>query len=440
MPQSRSSKKPRGTKPPKGRKPLKGHKPPKLSGPRLRWYLELGKHRRRRALGMLPPATRFDELLDDATLMDNIVWHPPSGGAEPYPAWDSTRKEQLRNACDGILEAGTGQGSYRMGLPAAPPLKFTPSGAETPFTFFDLAIAWNCFLGHVAQSLVVEAARWVPWSLRDYSNSDLAMLLDSGSLFYWYAPREAYVIGVGHGRATPGDPFRTYAFLETNYLIGTNTQGTIEQVLGWCHANLRHFLDEWEAANALEIWQYAGAPPVERMLSGTTSSTHGFAHWTAGCWGTTGFLSAVLRTVNIPVRLDVAGGHALPYFVREALHLSHGDDPYDQLGYATPPMPMSEILIDDATFQAWFGPQVPYDAQRQNVGRRMVEVAPVYLPNYLLRKHCEDLQRGTDHAHSQVRNVLSHYSLEYLEAAGLWESMDAKIASFGGCDRIPARE
>lgn len=435
-------KKPKGKKPkgkkPKGRKPKKPR--PRLGGAKLKLYMELRKRRRRRRVKEFHEETPLDRLFENATIRNSIVWHQPWGAIEPYHAWPPHRARQLGEWCDRILAAGNGEEAYA-GLPEAPPLKVTPAGNELAQTALDSTDAWQYFLAHVAQSLVAESERWVPWSLLDYSSGELAMLLDSDSLFMWNAPLRAYVIIFGaHGRATPGDPFRTYAFLETNHLIGTDARSTIERVLDWCRSNLIHYQGGHDAANYLRIWQYAGYPPVERILAGTDQGgEYGFAHWTAGCWGTTAFLRALLRTVNVPVRLDIAANHAQPTFIREGRHLSHGDDPYNALVFATPPIPIGEILIDEATYQARFGPGVEYSEQRRNLARRLDELALIYLPNYLLRQHCADQQAGRDHAQSDVFETLSlTYTVEDLEAARLWERMDEKIASFGGCDHIPS--
>ena len=78
-----------------------------------------------------------------------------------------------------------------------------------------------------------------------------------------------------------------------------------------------------------------------------------------------GFLRTVLRTVNIPVVHEHQGGHALPHFSADGLHLSHGDDPYTQYTFADPSYPMSELLMKQSTFDEWFGSDVPDDARKK---------------------------------------------------------------------------
>jgi hypothetical protein len=110
----------------------------------------------------------------------------------------------------------------------------------------------------------------------------------------------------------------------------------------------RNSLDQ----NFFDIWQYYGFPPVSSIIAGTTSAD-GFAHWTAGCHGSLGFYTAVLKTVNIPVRPVWVCGHELAFFPTENLYMDHGDDPYN-LNVKNSMKPMTDFLIDEAMYKAWF--------------------------------------------------------------------------------------
>jgi len=68
----------------------------------------------------------------------------------------------------------------------------------------------------------------------------------------------------------------------------------------------------------------------------------------------------------------------------------------------------------------------------------MVELILVYLPDKLLEKRCEDISNGLDHESSQLYEYFRRfYSVEELVAMNLWEQLDDKIASFGGCENLP---
>jgi hypothetical protein len=120
------------------------------------------------------------------------------------------------------------------------------------------------------------------------------------------------------------------------------------------------------------------------------------------------------------------------------MYLSHGDDPYTALSKATPPFPAVELLIDTHKYDSWFGPGLPHEQKKKNIGRRPKELALVYLSNHLLYLHCKDLSDGLSHQDSRVYALFEdHYSLMDLEAIDLWGRMDVKISGFGGCGQIP---
>jgi hypothetical protein len=366
-----------------------------------------------------------------------IVWRDQAS-ARPYATWTSSEKEQLRSV---FWQIRVGD---EPGLPDAPPATTTLlTSGEIFATNLDAALAWQYFLGYVAQSLAVEQAGWVPWSLAAYSPAELALLLDSRSLFEWAAGPQKYGVlkdhgGLfRHGSATPGDPARTHRFLRTHGLVAPTPRATIERVLDWCRGHLVHFYGLLTPANCQGHWQYAAYPPVERILSGTTHPQHGFGHWTAGCWGTTGFLRAVLRTVNVPASLErPCIDHAMLAFVHAALYLSHGDDPYDAWWRAEPMAPIGKLLIDQPKFDAWFGPTV--NDPCANVGRQSSKLAVEYLPYALLELYCADLKANKTHANGSVFAALQkHYTLAELDAEDIWLRMDAKIQTLGGCQNIP---
>jgi hypothetical protein len=389
-------------------------------------------------------------------LVDAIVWRAPgpaaqvNGVATPYRNWSQVQKLELRDAWARIVN-----GSHR-------PLSFTPkvgltldNGGELWSTKLSPQSAWKYFLAYVAQCLAIESRQSVPWSLRDYRAADLAYVLDSKSLFHYSSALLRYGVINQHsildslGASQPGDPVLTYQSLRTLSLVGADRRDTIDRMLDWCRSNLAHFYGSFAPKNLFAHWQYQGWPPIDRVLSGTTHPQFGFRHWTAGCWGTAGFLRNTLRTVNIPVSLEPRDGHALPHFhlplaggATRDLYLSHGDDPYNSGWISTPPVPIAELPIDDARFQSWFGPNAALPPGGTNVGRQTVELAIRYLSNYLLRLHCGDLAAGRSPAQSQVFDpqiggLGRYYTVAELQAQMLWQRLDDKITTLGGCGNVP---
>lgn len=376
-----------------------------------------------------------------ARITNAIYWERTNESVVSFASWNSQQKQDLEQALDLILTGHT------LGLPSAPPLSVNFSLSSFAWTCLSPRNAWRYFVGYVAQSLAFEHAlrslREPSWSIKTYSASELQLLFDSRSLFKWYPVVNAYVIDPDYilGSVTPGDPVRTFRFLQQSRLLGFTSRQTICRILEWCRSHLVHFSGQPIIENVLDYWQYAGLPPVERIISGTVRSSEqqqGAKHWTMGCHGTTGFLRTVLRTANIPVEQVKRCKHALPHFIKERNYLSHGDDPYGMLSEATPAIPIGDILINAAKFERWFGSAVSETDVCNNVGRRPFELAIAYLPNFLLLSHCSDLTEGLNHANSTVLTIFERtYTLAELEATGLWERMDIKIAAMGGCANVP---
>lgn len=394
------------------------------------------------------PVFALDDWLDDhPTVAGSIVWHQPrgAGGApHPYPQWSQQERDELAKVFNTIRAGGC------PGLAEAP--SFDPvllNDGSLHSALLEEDQAWDYFLAYVAQSLAADINGWVPWSLSDYGAAELRWLLNSETLFEYasgqgkYAIIRQHHILVSHGAATMGDPCRIFAFLRSERILGATRRQTIVRMIDWCRHNLAHFVGGYAPDNLEDHWQYQGWPPVERIIRGTdhrdaSGVDLGLDHWTAGCWGTTAFLQLVLRTANIPVEPVEGVCHMLPHFLHEGLALSHGDDPYNRMTHASPAIPAEEILIDEPTFQSWFGPGVSRSEFCGNIGRRTDELAVEYLPHELLRYHCEDQAQGNPPANSRVLDALDQtFTLQELQSRNLWQRMDAKLASMGGCDQIP---
>ena len=392
----------------------------------------------------LTATTQADEpdiaawLAEHPLVSETIRWQD-SNGTRAYPNWSGTQKADLYETYQAVW---SGQS---LELTDPPPNVRRFADDQSVVTVLSKDHAWSLFLAHVAYSLAVEAGRWVPWSLTEYSREELLELFDGSRTFR----RTSGGYQLIH-RAVPAPPDATFEFLNANLMIGQDRLHTIENLLEWSRDHLIHFLGDFRAKNVEGHWQYRGEMPVSRVISGTMAIAYlrgkgdyspppeelPFGHYTAGCWGTTAFLRAVLRVVNIPVQNAPAGGHALPYFMTEGRYLSHGDDPYDGNTRSSPGFPIEELFIDQATYDAWFRSSVP---PVNNVGHQTAELAIKYLPLALLRMHCNYVRyvgNGKTHADAYADNylgLLRYYSVEELEAIDLWGIIEAKIKSLGGC-------
>jgi hypothetical protein len=305
----------------------------------------------------------------------------------------------------------------------------------------------------VANSLVAEIGRRVPWSITGYADAALAALLDGRNTYARSSNgQDAYTI---LRTSVPAPPERCLEFLRSNQMIAADRRTTIVHVLSWCR-DLWHFTGGNAARNNEEHWHYRGMPPASRVMSGTTYTGTGFGtkidlrrHFTAGCWGTTGFLISLLRTVNIPVQelnptqVNQLGGfesHSAPHFMSEDLCLSHGDDPYDANCRVEPSFPIDKILIGKAKFDAWFPPGKKAVAGGQrNVGRRVNDLAIEHLPIYLLNKYAQDVMSRLAPENGKVfQDYKGAYTMAELETARLWPRLDARLGELGGPQKVRA--
>jgi hypothetical protein len=388
----------------------------------------------------------LDHWLDQQhRIRDSIIWENPIAFPgfppfsfpfpQPYKTWSQLDKDALQAAFAAAWNFSSIQ------LTDLPPNILHPGNNSAPTTALSHSDAHSLYLASVGQSLAVEIGSRVGWSITNYSADNLAILFDSREFFAWSAADNGYEIqDLKGGLVVPASPHTMYTFLRDNDLIGDHRNGTIVRMVKWCHHNLLHVIGPRTTKTYDDVWQYRGVAPVLRTIKGTTDQANkefGISHWTAGCTGTTGFLRAVLRTVNIPVVHDDQCGHALPYFSTDGLHLSHGDDPYDSYTFADPPFPMAELLIDQTQYDSWFGSGVSEDTRCNNIGRRVKELAIVYLPLAMLHDCCDDQAAGKSHAHGVVAGNLHPFTVAELEAFNFWTRMDLKIASYGGCAQVP---
>ena len=386
-----------------------------------------------------------------------IYWEKPAAVAEsggPYDQWSGKRKSLLQEAYDAAVA------QTPTGLTDPPPNIIPVGDTAPPETVITHEAAWKLYVTHVAHTLALETEQRVPWQIATqyYDMTSLRILLDSRQ-FFTSLPIGGYAFDFNlSGDAVPAPPDISYNFLLNNDLIEIPAEAgsldypgdTIGRVLGWCRDNLTHFDGGYTAKNMQLTWGYRGYTPVSRVISGTHNkgynpdNQYNFRHWTGGCHGTTGFLRAVLRSINIPVQNTRTVGHSLAYFRTIKRYLSHSDDPYDTRCRRYPedtgdlPWPAKSLLISPHTHKLWFGSAVSDATKKNNISRRPPQLSIQKLPTYLLAAYCRDKKAGLSHAKGEVfDNMQSAYSLTVLEGLNLWGKLEAKVQSLGGCSMIP---
>ena len=267
-----------------------------------------------------PPSLQpYHTLLAVPRIRNNLLWHSMPNGLiteKTYDQWSAAQKADLDQAILLLEREG------RHALTRPPSLV---SGSS-----FSLQDAWKIFLSHVAHCLWTEVHNIVPWHLADFGDEDIKLLLDSRTMMMVQSttPNTYSFHSYLMGNITAWNPRISYQFLSNLDMIKSTQAETIFAVTDWMRAHLIHISGNTDYSDQ---YGYAGPPPADRVLY----PLQGKRHITAGCWGTTGLYSALLRSVNIPVKsgkIELAGGeHSDPRFPTAGLALVHGDDPYTML-------------------------------------------------------------------------------------------------------------
>lgn len=392
----------------------------------------------------------FNEwLIKHSKISNAIIWRGnaskenPNGIPFTYNLWGHDKKRELStNFWNTLMDIS-------LGLNEVPECTVNLSDDGTVYsTDLKPHDAWIYYITYIVHSIRVEIDRLVHWSILRYNNNQLGFLLDSNTFFEYFGSEDVYSIIrwdkslFSHGAVTMGDPTRIYDFIDNGKFIGMTRWGTIGRFLGWCRDKLVHFNGENNPEDYQKYWQYEGYPPVERIINGTKLPDTETEHYTAGCFGTTGLLRTILRTINIPVLLEERCGHAMPHFVYDTTHefyLSHGDDPYNSLyKHSTPQFIPLELIIDPNKFEEWFNKDLSNETICNNVGRHALELAVEYIPNQLLKIYCDDISNGRSPEEGRIYNEIfrDHISESELKLFGFWERLKNKTESLGGCEYI----
>lgn len=409
---------------------------------------------------LFPPPILKEWLDQHPNVRDAINWEFENSGIKNYDNWEECCKSFLQNAFEFAWYFG---GVWR-GLTIIDPApnQYILEEDKEAITGLDGIHAFSLYISYVAHCLAVEMKERVPWSLLEYAQEGLEILLDGRHMFWLDVTNQCYsIFKYAHGVALPAPPDFSFYFFKRNSFIEPNRIETIVRIINWSRDNLVHFKgSRYFLTQDMEAqWQYRGFPPVSRIINGTISEYHperGLRHYTAGCWGTLGFYRSIFRAINIPVKTLIktvvtAYGeffHAQVCFfsLPRKIFLSHGDSPYGQLVKATPlPSeesqltpgesllpPAREILIEMPVFYEW------YVEGDESISRKSRELAITYLPDKLLITHCNDKVNKISHEDSSVYESLKNvFSVEYLEEQRLWQRLEEKIAAWGGCDELP---
>jgi len=151
----------------------------------------------------------------------------------------------------------------------------------------------------------------------------------------------------------------------------------------------------------------------------------------------------MLKIMNIPVqRTTVSCLHATPVFPTAGVAMTHGDDPYSEMGWVTPypgvatPKP-SDYLVSLSKYNQLFPAGQGVSACNQNVGIQPENIAIQYGSDYLMNLYCQDLASNATEANGQVYAALEFsYSLYQLQSMHLWQTLESKRLVTNWCVAI----
>lgn len=405
-----------------------------------------------------PPPNIDAWLWEHPLIASNIRWaEPGQAHSNWYGIWDEDLKASLIEAFEAAWA----------GNPIQPPDPPTNVGNFDQSTAVGISRndAWEIYRAHVAHSLLLELKNALPWSLTEYEDdARLQIILNAREIIgLWNSGGfncDGYVL---HSAVMPAPPHEVMDFLRLNHLIGESRLRTIGRVLEWCRDNLSHFVGSIDRPTTEKFWAYP-IPTLSGMLAGTVYSEDpnlGLRHWTAGCHGTAYFLKALLRVINIPAKSATAAAHSGVNFLSENKFLVHGDDPYTSMAKCTPTFPGEELLIDEVAFTRWFVDEEVIERQKENLERRVAELAIKYLSNELLHSRYLDFIEGEDISTSSrvyklfttdyMSETLHLYDLETLREgfitasdgsliqSDLWKRLDEKIVKYNRAYQIRMR-
>lgn len=396
---------------------------------------------------------------------DSLVWitFPGYVGSTStgYANWTARQKAELQKAFEMAWN------SQPTGLPEVPTnlLPYLPK--NVPATVLKPDDAWAYYVAYVGTSLAVEIGGRVSWSVATYPQDSLRILFDSSWLYIRDPDTNTgyRLIVDNNGYFTFAPPDLIHTFLRNLNILGrpgvqpkllpTDLSKTlpgrnqaelekrkaIAKLFDWCRINMLHFPGSlFEMESMMDTWQYHGFAPVARVIGGTISKGYPEKvkhNWTGGCYGTTGFLNCVLRTINIPVKQVAHCGHSLPAFTSQKLYLSHGDDLYSSYsrpapGTTTLAFPSEELFTSQSQYDEWFGSNPSNKCN--NIGRRTSELAVKYLPYEFVKTYCQDKSSGAAHENGAVYQALkNYYTVAQLEALDLWGRLEKKVAEGFSC-------
>jgi hypothetical protein len=344
---------------------------------------------------------KYNGLLQNSKISTAMKWQDASGW-KSYKNWSFTKKNQLMQILIG----------FETNKPF--PIKSPPQ--LTQDLYMKENDAWMIYITHVAHTLWIEANHKVDWSILDYTSNELALLLDS-SLMYQYSNTDGYCFDIYTiGRVTDWNIDISYKFMQTKGYIKGDQESTVYAFASWVRNSVVHITGQVNADNFEKCYGYRGFPLVDKILY-PIFTNDGYSV-SAGCWGTTGLFSAIMRSVNIPVSTGMSS-LGLPGIPTGGVHsrielptinkgVVHSDDFYN--GWCKPyggnVVPTEKLFHSLSWLKDYVDEPVAIDSSADYTNRKedqasfnhnkyMMDLAVNYLTDYVLFMRATDESEST---------------------------------------------
>ena len=256
----------------------------------------------------------------------------------------------------------------------------------------------------MAHSIWLDRNNMLPWTIRDYSQDELAGLFDPGGLFSGNESAYYYFSVVDHS------PSEVYSYIADNDLLKGDELDTLYAVLDDVRADFRHGNTSDENRNT--------AYNVREALS--TYASNNMRVSRVGCHSSTRIIIAMLRSVNVPGEETNSGtwyenGHSSAVWPTLETVLPHGDHIYNALIRATP----SDELLPTFSFYDVNLNTAPCGASTVCLSHRHASLNAVKYPaDWTLSRSCDPARYGYESCEDYIYDQHSRYlTTEEMDAA-----------------------
>jgi len=256
-----------------------------------------------------------------------------------------------------------------------------------------------------AHSIWLDKNDILAWSIRTYSEDELAGLFDEAVLFSRSGSRYYFLSVVDHS------PSEVYDYIAENELLKNDVLSTFHAVLDDLRSDFRH-------SNTADINRNTAYTVREAL---TTYAANDRRVSRAGCHSMTRIAIALLRCVNIPGEETTVGqwfetGHSSAVWPTLEYVLPHGDNIYNGLLRATP---VDEFLPTLTFYQINLGTE-PCGTSLVCLSHRHMSLNAIRYPSHwTLDRCCDPTRYGYENCRDYIYDAHSGYLTE--------QEMDAAV-------------